>query len=131
MGLFVAALWGIHHLLAEISAAHLAAEIRSLSFQQVFLAFLFTAVSFVALTGYDWAALRYIDKRLPYPTVALTSFCGYAISNTVGLSLLSGGSVRYRIYLARGLDGSDIARLLSFQSSASAWEFILSALQRC
>jgi len=114
LGLFVAALWGIHHLLAEITAADLAAELRRLSFQQVLLAFLFTTVSFVALTGYDWAALRYIDKRLPYRTVALTSFCGYAISNTVGLSLLSGGSVRYRFYLASGLDGSDIARLSLF-----------------
>lgn len=114
LGLFVAALWGIHHLLAEITAADLVAELRRLSFQQVLLAFLFTTVSFVALTGYDWAALRYIDKRLPYRTVALTSFCGYAISNTVGLSLLSGGSVRYRIYLASGLDGSDIARLSLF-----------------
>ena len=59
LGLFVAALWGIHHLLAEISAADLAAEIRRLSFQQVLLALLFTTLSFVALTGYDWGvALR-------------------------------------------------------------------------
>jgi phosphatidylglycerol lysyltransferase len=112
--LFSLALWGIHHLLAEIHYADLVAEIRGLTPGRLTLAVLFTAGSFAALVGYDWSALRYLGKRLPFPAVALASFCGYAVSNTVGLSVLSGGSVRYRMYVEHGLDGVDIARLSLF-----------------
>jgi phosphatidylglycerol lysyltransferase len=118
LGLFVAALWGIHHLLAEISYVRLLEEIATFSTQQIGLALLFTAGSFAALMGYDWSALSYIGHRLPGLTVAFASFCGYAFSNTLGLSLLSGGSVRYRVYASKGLDAADIARVTLFNMLA-------------
>ncbi|MGH8653598.1 MAG: lysylphosphatidylglycerol synthase transmembrane domain-containing protein [Gammaproteobacteria bacterium] len=112
--LFFVAIAAIHHLLTEVSYPQLVAELKALSWNQLLLALLFTASSFMALMGYDWSALTYIGRKLPFPTVALGSFCGYAISNTVGLSMLSGGSVRYRFYLSAGLDAADIARVSMF-----------------
>jgi phosphatidylglycerol lysyltransferase len=112
--LFFVAIAAIHHLLTEVSYPQLVAELKALSWNQLLLALLFTASSFTALIGYDWSALAYIGRKLPFPTVALGSFCGYAISNTVGLSILSGGSVRYRFYLSAGLDAADIARVSVF-----------------
>ncbi len=117
---FFLALAAIHHLLHEVSYAKLKAELASLNWTQIGLSLAFTAGSFFALIGYDWSALSYLGQRLPLKTVALASSCGYALSNTVGLSLLSGGSVRYRIYLAAGLDGADIARLTLFSTLAMA-----------
>ncbi len=73
-----------------------------------------TAVAYVGLIGYDWSALRYIGKRLPLPTVVLGGFLGYALGNTIGLSALSGGAVRYRIYSALGLSGYDVLAVASF-----------------
>lgn len=118
LGLFIAALWAIHHMLADITFAHMIDEIRSLSKQQIGLALFFTLCSFVALMGYDWSALNYIGHHLPEKTIAFASFCGYAFSNTLGLSLLSGGSVRYRIYVAKGLDAADVARVTLFNMLA-------------
>lgn len=118
LGLFVAAIWAVYHFLAEVTYDQLLIELAKLSTTQLLLAVVFTAASFVALLGYDWAALAYIGRRLPLPTVAMASFCGYAISNMVGLSLLSGGSVRYRIYLSAGLDGADVARISVFGTIA-------------
>jgi phosphatidylglycerol lysyltransferase len=48
--------------------------------------------------------------------VALATFCGYAFANTVGLSLVSGGSVRYRVYVSAGLDAADVARVTVFSA---------------
>ena len=103
-GLFFVALAAIHHILGEVSYTQLIAELTTLTYAQLGLAVLFTIASFLALSGYDWAALVYIGRRLPYHTVALATFCGYAFANTVGLSLVSGGSVRYRVYVSAGLD---------------------------
>ncbi|HMU89234.1 MAG TPA: bifunctional lysylphosphatidylglycerol flippase/synthetase MprF [Pseudomonadales bacterium] len=118
LGLFIAALWAIHHMLAGITSAHLLEEIGSLNRQQIGLALFFALASFVALMGYDWSALNYIGQRLPASTVAFASFCGYAFSNTLGLSLLSGGSVRYRIYVVKGLDAADVGRVTLFNMLA-------------
>ncbi len=118
LGLFVAAIWAVYHFLDEVTYDQLLKQLARLSITQLLLAVVFTAGSFLALLGYDWAALAYIGRRLPLPTVALASFCGYAISNMVGLSLLSGGSVRYRIYLSAGLDGADVARISVFNTLA-------------
>ncbi len=116
--LFFAALWAINRLLHQLRYEDLVAELSKFTFAELGAALLFTAVSFVFLTGYDWAALTYIGRRVPYRVVALASFCGYAIANTVGLALLSGGSVRYRMYLAAGLDGAEIARVIVFTALA-------------
>lgn len=73
-----------------------------------------TVVSYVILTGYDVLALRHVGHRLPYPRVALASFISYAFSHNVGVALLSGGSIRFRIYAAAGLSAGDIAKVVAF-----------------
>jgi phosphatidylglycerol lysyltransferase len=101
----------IHHLLAELSYRDLLLEIETVPVTRLLAAIVFTAGSFLALTGYDWLALSLLGHRLPYPIVALASFCGYAISNTLGFSLLSSGSVRLRLYLSHGVDVAGVARM--------------------
>lgn len=117
---FLLAIGSLHHLLKEISYEALIDELDAVSRSQMLTALGCTAISFFALTGYDWSALRYIGIALPYSRIALASFCGYAVSNTVGLTLLSGGSVRYRLYLAAGLDGGDVAKVTVFTIIALA-----------
>lgn len=63
-------------------------DLRALPASAMWLAVLFTTGSFLCLTGYDWSAVRYIGKKLPYHRIVLGSFAGYAISNTIGFSLL-------------------------------------------
>ena len=99
------------HLLAKMRLADIGPAVSALPVRALAKSLAFTAASFVTLVGYDWSAMRYIGQRLPIRTLALASFCGYAIGNTVGFSLLTGGSVRFRIYSAAGVRTDDIGRV--------------------
>lgn len=75
-----------------------------------------TAGSFLVLSFYDMAALTFIDKRRPWPPVALTSFFAFAVGNIAGFGPLTGGAIRYRFYSALGLDAADTAKIVAFVS---------------
>ena len=96
---------------SQISLGDLRNAVAATSGEQIALAFLLTAVSFVALTGYDALALRQLKVRVPYPTTALASFTSYAISFTLGFPLFTAGTVRYWIYSGKGLSAGKVASL--------------------
>ncbi len=108
----------IYQVLQEMSYQRLVEEFNKLSNPQLLLAALFTAGSYVVLSGYDWSALSYLGHNLPYRTIALASICGTAIANTVGLNLVSGAAVRYRVYAAAGLNATVVAQITAFGMSA-------------
>jgi phosphatidylglycerol lysyltransferase len=51
-------------------------------------------------------------------TVVLTSFIAYALGNTVGLGVLTGGAVRMRLYTAAGIDAARVAQAAAFNAGA-------------
>jgi len=58
-----------------------------------------TAVSYLALVGYDVIALRLVGaNRVPLRTTAITSFISHAVTFTLGFGVLTGGAVRMRLY---------------------------------
>lgn len=75
-----------------------------------------TLLGYLALSLYDYLALEYAGEKLPYQRVLLTSFLGYAISNNVGHSLVSGGSLRFRLYSGWGISATAIAKVVIFCS---------------
>ncbi|WP_404477751.1 bifunctional lysylphosphatidylglycerol flippase/synthetase MprF [Novosphingobium sp. BL-52-GroH] len=97
----------------EIRYSQVRAAVHALTPMQIALALAFTTGSYLALTFYDYLALRIIGRPLPWRTAALASFTSYTLSHNLGLSLLTGGSARYRIYVAAGLDGPDVARVVA------------------
>lgn len=118
MALFAGGLYALYRLLAPLDLAQVIVAMRATEPHVLALAIASTAVSYMALIGYDWSATRYIGKPVPLASVALGGFLGYAIGNTIGISALSGGAVRYRIYAALGLDGYDVAAISSFAAIA-------------
>ncbi len=114
LALFLAASSAIYHLLQELNVDRMLAEVRQLSSGPLGLALLLTAASYTVLIGYDWSALRYIGQAVAFRTVAFAAFCGCAIANTVGVNIVSGGSVRYRIYVPAGLGALDVAQVTVF-----------------
>ncbi|HCL80055.1 MAG TPA: hypothetical protein DIC53_08845, partial [Synergistaceae bacterium] len=83
---------------------------------RILLALGLTALNFAVLSGYDWLAIRYSNKRLPYRKIAFTSFVSYAISFNAGFSILTGALPRYRYYSQAGLMPSDVVRIVTFNS---------------
>lgn len=114
LALFAAALATLHHILAEVHLADVLARFRKIPASSILLAVGCTAGSYLALTGYDVLALRHLGRPLPYGKVALGSFISYAFSYNIGFSLITGGSIRYRIYSAADLSVTEIATLTGF-----------------
>ena len=119
VGVFGAALWLLGHALATHRIDDILGYLARLPPAKVAGAVLFTVLSYVTLVGYDLSALRHVQVKLPLGLVATASFCGYAIGNTVGFSMVTGGSVRYRIYSAAGLNGFEIAVTPMAKASAA------------
>jgi phosphatidylglycerol lysyltransferase len=121
---FAVALWAVHHALAEVSYRTLWRAILSFSPAQVAGAVCLTAVAYLALTGYDALALRYVRHPLRYPRTGIASFISFAFSNSVGLAMLTGASVRGRLYSAWGLSTPVIGRIIAF-TAATLWLGVL------
>ena len=99
------------HTLASVSLAALREAVAATSLEQLVLAGALTAVSYLALTGYDALALRQLKTRVPYPTTALASFTSYAISFMLGFPLVTGGAVRFWVYSQAGVAAAKVASL--------------------
>ena len=115
--LFAIALFVVHRQIEQYRWDEIKQALFSLSPLSVTIAFSIMLLSYLILGLYDWLGLEYCNQRLPYRKVALASFLGYALSNNVGYAVLSGGSIRYRLYTAWGLPGAAIAQLLLFLSA--------------
>lgn len=116
--LLVLALSALHHLTAEVRGRDLRQALRGIPASHLLLAACFTALSYFTLTFYDRAALHIIGVRLPWRTSSLASFTSYTLSHNLGLSVLTGGSARYRVYTRAGLDGADVARIIAIAGGA-------------
>lgn len=117
-------LGALHHLTREVHLRDVRAAFHAIALWQVLLALGLTVTSYLALTLYDVVALRIIGQPLPWRTAALASFTSYTLSHNLGLALITGGSARYRIYTAAGLDGPDIARIIAI-TAATFWTGVL------
>ncbi|MCB1821826.1 MAG: UPF0104 family protein, partial [Candidatus Competibacteraceae bacterium] len=122
--LFAAALWVLREALAENRYRDVTAYLRQLPVIQLLAALVVTALSYLITTGYDWLALRYIRRPLPWPKVGFAALLSYAFSNSVGLSVLTSSSLRYRLYSSWGLTTVDIARIVLF-TTLTLWLGIL------
>lgn len=104
--------------LHEVSYEEVAQQIAMQPASDLLLAALATALSYLVLTGYDFSALRYAGANVRRTTVLLTSFIAYALGNTVGLGVLTGGAVRMRLYTAAGVDAGRVAQAAAFNAGA-------------
>ncbi len=99
------------HTILRIDPNKFKAAIAGTSGNQFMLSFAFTALSYLALTGYDALALRHLRIKVPYRLTAVASFTSYAFSFTLGFPLVTGAAVRYWVYGPAGLSAGKIAGL--------------------
>jgi phosphatidylglycerol lysyltransferase len=112
--LFAVAIWILHHELRAYHFHDIMRHLEELTAYRLLLSFALTILSYLIMTGYDTLALRYIRHPIAYGKIALASFIGYAFSNNIGLSMIAGASVRYRLYSAWGLSAFEIAKVVAF-----------------
>lgn len=85
------------------------------------IALLFTVLNYAVLALYEILGFRYINNKLPWYRIAITSFIAFAFSNNVGFYSLSGSAVRFRVYTGFGISALDISRLILFSSTVAFW----------
>ncbi|WP_198010795.1 bifunctional lysylphosphatidylglycerol flippase/synthetase MprF [Kaistia granuli] len=108
----------VSRLVAEVNYDDVLDTLHATPFSAIAAAIGFTALSFLALSIYDQSALRYLGRSVPYPIVALTAFCAYAVGNTAGFGPLTGGAIRYRFYSRLGFEPADVAKIVAFVTVA-------------
>ena len=116
LAVFVIAIWVLHHSLAKLSLSEVLASMEAEPWTRVAACAFFSACSYGMLTFYDYLAVRGVRHPLPWRRTALTSFIAFAIGHSAGLSMLSGGSVRYRGYTKEGLSAFEIAGVIGLVS---------------
>ena len=117
LALSVAAFAALHELTREVRLQDVLLQIRATPSSALLLAALFTVLSYASLAGYDASGLAWLNIKVPLRTLALGSFTGYAVGNTIGMGVLTGGAVRLRVYGSAGLDAGRVARLMAFISA--------------
>jgi phosphatidylglycerol lysyltransferase len=118
LALSAAVLHALRGLLSEVRYNDVVDQIAAKPFADLALSALATAISYLVLTGYDFSALKYAGVRVRRLTTVLTSFIAYALGNTVGLGVLTGGAVRMRLYTAVGVDAARVAQAAAFNAGA-------------
>ncbi|WP_013321551.1 lysylphosphatidylglycerol synthase domain-containing protein [Gloeothece verrucosa] len=112
--IFALSIWAINQELRKYHIHEVWNSLLAIPAPHILLAVGLTALNYVMLTGYDTLAIYYIRHPLPYRKTALAALISYAISNSVGLALLSGTAIRYRLYRAWGLSVIEIAQIVAF-----------------
>ncbi len=113
-GLVLATGWILYGELAGAGGQRFALATRGLSSADLTLAALLTTASYTVLAGYELLAFANAGVTLSRWRIALTSFLGYAVSNTIGLSVLSGAAVRYRFYARWKITARQISGIVAF-----------------
>lgn len=124
--LFPLALWALHRAVAQFHYHDVLRYVHAVPLSDLFLAALLTVFSYLVMTGYDLLAVTYLRQPLHRGRVMLAAFISYAFSNNVGISLLTAGSIRYRLYSAWGLSAEQITKLVAF-TVVTFWLGLLTA----
>ncbi len=107
------AIYVLENLLQHTSRTETLAAFHNISWTTFALAVFFTALSYAAVALYDVVAVDTIaPNQIPRRIAAVAGAAGYAISNALGFSLLTGGALRYRIYAAEGVSLADIGKIV-------------------
>src|SRR5262245_3012888 len=114
LSLFAATVAILHRELADYHLADVIRHFQAIPLRRTVAALLFTFAGYVALTGYDLLAFRWIGRALALRRIALASFIAYVFSHNVGLSILGGSAVRYRMYSSWGVPPADLGRAIAF-----------------
>ncbi|MGD2097317.1 MAG: bifunctional lysylphosphatidylglycerol flippase/synthetase MprF [Desulfobacterales bacterium] len=112
--LFTAAVWLLHKELKTHHLKDIVHTLQAIPAWRMMTAFVLSILGYLVMTSYDVLALQYVNQPLAYKKIGLASFIGYAFSNNIGLSMIAGASVRYRLYSAWGLSTLQVTLVVAF-----------------
>lgn len=118
--MFIVAIWILKNEVQHFRWDDIKHHLLNLPGYRIFFAVCLTVMLYTVLTGYDYIATRYAGSRLAYRHIALASFLGYAFSHNITPSLVTGASVRFRVYSNHGLTAIQVTQIVGF-CAISLW----------
>ncbi len=116
--LLAVALWLLHREFAAHHPRQIVGAIRAIPIGRVLAALGLTIASYAFLPAYDALGLQYVKQRLAYGRIMLVGFLAYAFSQSLGFALVTGGSLRYRLYSAWGLSVVEVGQVIAVAAAA-------------
>lgn len=111
---FAIAAYMIYHQLSKYKLEDIKEALLSIPPHNLFLACMASLGGYVALSSYDYLALRYIGRKLAPWKWIFAGFIGFSISNNAGHAIVSGGAIRYRLYTRWRFHASEVVRMVTF-----------------
>ena len=100
--------------LSKYSLADIESALMDIPSKNLLLACAASFCGYVALSSYDFLALRYIGRKLAPWKWIFAGIIGFSVSNNAGHAIVSGGTIRYRLYTRWRFKGSEIVRMVTF-----------------
>lgn len=111
---FVIAAYMLYLQLSKYSWEDIKVALFSIPARNLWLACIASFLGYVALSSYDYLALRYIKRKLSPLKWIFAGFIGFSVSNNAGHAIVSGGTIRYRLYTRWRFHGAEIVRMVTF-----------------
>ena len=114
IAVFAVAVWVLVGMVREYDMAEVWAAFQGIPPRRILFAVLSTIGIYAIMGTYDMLAVMYFRHDLSFPRVFFASLIASIFSYAVGLALVTGGAVRYRIYSDAGLKAGDIGKIIAF-----------------
>lgn len=111
---FALAAYMLYHQLSKYSLEDIKNALLSIPHHNLFLACMSSLGGYIALSSYDYLALRYIKRKVAAWKWIFAGFIGFSVSNNAGHAIVSGGTIRYRLYTRWRFRGTEIVRMVTF-----------------
>lgn len=111
---FVLAAYMIYRQLSKYQMEDIREALLSIPKTNLIYASLASVVGYLALSSYDFLALKYIRHKLAAWKWIFAGFIGFTISNNAGHAIVSGGAIRFRLYTRWRIHATEIVRMVTF-----------------
>ena len=111
---FVFAAYMLYNQLSKYSWTDIKSALLSIPQKNLMYACAASFFGYVALSSYDFLALKYVGRKLAPWKWIFAGFIGFSISNNAGHAIVSGGSIRYRLYTRWRFHASEIVKMVTF-----------------
>ena len=112
IALFSVSIYVLVRELGRYTISDIASKVGEVPASRFVLAIFLTFLTYLNLTFYDLIASRRVGAKLKLSSTALASFIGYTFSKNIGFTVLSGTSVRFRLYGKAGVGGGKILAII-------------------
>ncbi|MBQ8870893.1 MAG: UPF0104 family protein [Alphaproteobacteria bacterium] len=111
---FALAVYMLYRQLSKYNIEDIKNALLSIPHKNLIYAVSSSFIGYLALSSYDFLALKYIKHKLSFWKWVFAGFIGFSVSNNAGHAIVSGGAIRYRLYTRWRVKTGEIVKMITF-----------------